>query len=299
MSLRPPLIFAALLLLSLSFISQQSHAATIEHDAGTLTLDKTPTRIVTLAFSFVDALAVAGVSPVGIADDGDKNRIIKSVRDLIGDWQSVGSRYQPSLEAIAALKPDLIIADSGRHHSIYQDLSLIAPTLMLQSRGITYGENLAVMQKIASAVDKSAQFKERLKKHQKLFFDLTNKFNNNDTYQFAIVTDKGLWLHSPSSYAGSVIKELGLNSPMTNNVNEPYLQTSFEQLLKTNPDWLLVGQYTENTVLDKWQKSPLWKMLSVAKSKQLIHVSANVWSLTSGMLAAEQIAQELASHLTP
>jgi len=152
---------------------------------------------------------------------------------------------------------------------------------------------------LASAVDKSAQFKERLKKHQKLFFDLTNKFNNNDTYQFAIVTDKGLWLHSPSSYAGSVIKELGLNSPMTNNVNEPYLQTSFEQLLKTNPDWLLVGQYTENTVLDKWQKSPLWKMLSVAKSKQLIHVSANVWSLTSGMLAAEQIAQELASHLTP
>jgi ABC-type Fe3+-citrate transport system substrate-binding protein len=299
MFLRSPFIIAALLFLPLSFVCQQTHAITIKHDAGALTLDKTPTRIVTLAFSFVDALAVTGVSPVGIADDGDKNRIIKSVRDFIGDWQSVGSRYQPSLEAIAALKPDLIIADSGRHQSIYQDLSLIAPTLMLQSRGITYRENLVVMQKISNAVNKSAQFKKRLKKHQKRMFELKKRFHNNDTYQFAIITDKGMWLHSPSSYAGSVIKELGLNSPMTNNIKEPYLQTSFEQLLKTNPDWLLVGQYTKKTVLDKWQKSPLWKMLSVAQSKQLIHVSASVWSLTSGMLAAEQIAKELASHLTP
>jgi len=299
MSLRSPFMFAALLLSALSLMSLQTHAITIDHDAGTLTLDKTPTRVVALAFSFVDALAVAGVSPVGIADDGDKTRIINSVRTLIGDWQSVGSRYQPSLEAIAALKPDLIIADSGRHQSIYRELSQIAPTLMLASRGITYHENLAVLQRIALALDKTAQVKARLKKHQQLMRALKSQFNNNDTYQFAIITDKGMWLHSPNSYAGSVIKELGLSSPLAKNTAEAYLQSSFEQLLKTNPDWLLVGQYTEKTVLDKWQTSPLWKMLSVAKSKQLIHVPANLWSLTSGMLAAEQMAQALADYARP
>ncbi|WP_372881745.1 Fe(3+) dicitrate ABC transporter substrate-binding protein [Psychromonas sp.] len=299
MSRPSPLIFTVLLLFQLSFMSTQTHATTIKHDAGSLTLEKTPTRIVVLAFSFVDAMAVAGVSPVGIADDGDKNRVIKRVRHLINDWQSVGSRYQPSLEAIAALNPDLIIADSGRHQSIYQDLSRIAPTLMLQSRGITYQENLLVMQKIALALNKSAQVEERLKQHQQLMLDLKNQFNNNDSYQFAIISDKGMWLHTPSSYAGSVIKALGLNSPLTKNSNEAYLQSSFEQLLKTDPDWLLVGQYTENTVLDKWQTSPLWKMLTAPKSKQLIHVSPNVWSLASGMLAAEQIAEELVQSLTP
>ena len=283
------LLFSSLLIV----FSYQAHAVTVEDYSGSLTIDKTPKRIVALAFSFVDALAIAGVSPVGIADDGDKTRVIKSVRNLIGDWQSVGSRYQPSLEAISALKPDLIIADSGRHLSIYKDLSRIAPTLMLKSRGVTYHENLVEVQKIAAVVNKTDVVNLRLKKHYKLMSDFKNKLNTNDTYQFAIITDKGMWMHSQHAYAGSVIKALGLNSPLTNDPKEAYLQTSFEQLLKTNPDWLFVGQYTEKTVIDKWKKNPLWKLLSIAKTGQLINTSANIWSLNAGVLAAEEIAKEI------
>ncbi|WP_017221516.1 Fe(3+) dicitrate ABC transporter substrate-binding protein [Moritella dasanensis] len=290
-------IFKLFVIIQLILGISSVQAATIEHDAGTLTLTTTPTRIVVLAFSFVDALAVAGVSPVGIADDGDKNRVIKSVRDHIGDWQSVGSRYQPSIEAIAALKPDLIIADTGRHQSIYSDLTRIAPTLLLKNRGITYQENLVVMQKIATAVGKSEEVANRLAEHKKMMQGLKQQMETVSTFQFAVLTDKGMWLHTPTSYAGSVIAELGLKSPLSADNDNTYLQTSFEQLLKTNPDWLLVGKYTKNTVLDKWQKSPLWKMLSVAKSKQIIEVSPEVWSLASGMLAAEQIATALASQM--
>lgn len=58
-------------------------------------------------------------------------------------------RSQPSLEAIAVLKPDLIIADAERHRAIYQDLQRIAPTLLLKSRGETYQENLESAQKSA------------------------------------------------------------------------------------------------------------------------------------------------------
>lgn len=293
---RPTFIFKLFIIIQLLLGMPSVQAATIKHDAGTLTLTKTPTRIVVLAFSFADALAVAGVSPVGIADDGDKNRVIKSVRERIADWQSVGSRYQPSIEAIAALKPDLIIADTGRHQSIYSDLTRIAPTLLLKNRGITYQENLEVMEKIAAAVDKSEQVATRLAEHKRMMQRIKQQMETASTFQFAVLTDKGMWLHSPASYAGSVIAELGLNSPLSADNDNAYLQTSFEQLLKTNPDWLLVGKYTQDTVLDKWQKSPLWKMLAVAKSKQLIEVSPAVWSLASGMLAAEQIATELASQ---
>ncbi|MEI8597484.1 ABC transporter substrate-binding protein [Vibrio sp. M60_M31a] len=75
------------------------------------------------------------MSPVGVADDKDPTRIIPQVRDLIEPWTSVGMRSQPNLEVIAQLKPDLIIADSYRHKISLHDLSQIAPTILLKSRG--------------------------------------------------------------------------------------------------------------------------------------------------------------------
>ncbi len=93
------------------------------------------TRIVALEFSFVDALANVGVSPVGVADDNQPSRVIQPVRDLIRPWTSVGTRSQPNMESIAALKPDLIIADSSRHRAAYGQLSKIAPVLLYSHYG--------------------------------------------------------------------------------------------------------------------------------------------------------------------
>ena len=45
------------------------------------TLDKTPSRVVALEYSFVDALAQVGVSPVGVADDNKIDRILPQVRE--------------------------------------------------------------------------------------------------------------------------------------------------------------------------------------------------------------------------
>lgn len=87
----------------------------IKHDLGTTKVSKGAKRIVALEFSFVDALAALNVKPVGIADDNKKNRMIKPLRDKIGNYTSVGTRKQPNLEEISKLKPDLIIADSNRH----------------------------------------------------------------------------------------------------------------------------------------------------------------------------------------
>ena len=280
-----------------SLITSSASAVEIKHGAGILNLNTPPKKIVVLAFSFVDALAALGISPVGIADDGNKSRVMDSVREKIQDWQSVGSRYQPSLEAIAALQPDLIIADSARHLSIYHDLSIIAPTMMLKSRGVTYQENLEVLQQIALAVDKKQQLEKRLAEHQQLMNTIKQQIKSTSTVQFAIISDKGMWLHSPTSFAGSVIKELSLSSPLQKETSEAYLQVSFEQLLSINPDWLFVGQHTDNTVLDKWRKNPLWNMLSAHKSNQIINVPANVWSLANGLIAAEQIAKTLAEQI--
>lgn len=265
----------------------------IQDEHGTLTLHGTPQRVVVLEFSFVDALASVGVSPVGIADDKNSERVIASVRDIIQPWVSVGMRSQPSLEAIAELKPDLIIADAERHGSVYQDLSRIAPTLLLKSRGESYQENLAAALKVGVALNKETQMQARIAQHKALMEAYKAKFSSTESIQFAVISAKGMWMHGPASYAGGVIKQLGLRSPIPEQTEQAYLPTSLEQLLKVNPDWLLLGPYSDHTVVDDWQKNVLFNMLTVAKKQQSVPVSPALWSLNRGMLAAEGIAKDL------
>jgi len=266
---------------------------TVNDEQGTFTISGTPERIVALEYSFVDALAAVGISPVGIADDKNIDRVIPAVREVIKPWTSVGMRSQPSLEVIAELKPDLIIADAERHAAVYQDLSRIAPTLLLKSRGETYQENLQAAAIVGIAVNKQSQMTQRIEQHKSKMAQYKQQFSNQDTIQFAVVTEKGMWMHGPASYAGGVITELGLSSPIPEQTEKAYLPTSFEQLLKTNPDWLLLGPYSDQTVVDEWQTNPLYKMLTVSQKSQAIEVSPALWSLNRGMLAAEGIAQNL------
>ena len=99
-------------------------------------------------------------------NDKNNERVIPSVRAAIEPWTSVGMRSQPSLEVIADLKPDLIIADAERHTAVYQDLSRIAPTLLLKSRGETYQENLESAALVGIAVNKEQQMQARIAKHK-------------------------------------------------------------------------------------------------------------------------------------
>lgn len=283
------------LLLSVAALSFPSSAKTrvVQDEQGTFELESIPKRVVVLEFSFVDALAAVGVSPVGVADDNNAARVIEAVRDLVQPWESVGMRSQPSLEAIALLKPDLIIADAERHRTIYQDLNRIAPTLLLKSRGETYHENLESAHKIGIALNKQEAMDKRIQQHQETMTKYKQHFTLKQTVQFAVVSDKGMWLHGPQSYAGGVLNELGIASPITQKTEKAYLPASFELLLKTNPDWLLLGAYSQPNVIGEWKKNPLFKLLSSAKAQHIIEVSPELWSLNRGMLAAEKIAQNL------
>lgn len=291
-ALRGAMAFA-LSLLNLFSFSSTAMTRVVEDEQGQFEIATTPQRVVVLEFSFVDALAAVGVSPIGVADDNDASRVIPAVRDLVEPWQSVGMRSQPSLEAIAILKPDLIIADAERHRTIYQDLQQIAPTLLLKSRGETYHENLESARKVGVALNKQAEMELRLQLHRQSMAAYKQQLSLKQTIQFAVVSDKGMWLHSPVSYAGGVLTALGIASPITQPNEQAYLPTSFELLLKTNPDWLLIGAYSHPNVVDDWQSNPLFKLLTSAKKQRIIEVSPELWSLNRGMLAAEQMATNL------
>lgn len=252
-----------------------------------------PQRIVALEYSFVDALAVVGISPVGIADDHDPERIIPQVRERIQPWTSLGIRSQPNLEVIAQLKPDLIIADAHRHRVSLDDLNAIAPTLLLKSRGESYQDSLNSALTIGQAVGKSSEMQARIAQHRAFIEAHRGRFQGQGNVQFANVNDRGMWLHGPQSYTGSLLAELGLQPAMPELTESHLVEANFELLLKVNPDWLFFSKRSTTTLLDQWQDNPLFRLLNISDNQQAIEVSPQVWSLNRGILAAEAIVRDL------
>ncbi len=276
-------------------LSLMASAVTVTDSHGEFTLKKVPQRIVALEFSFVDALAAVDVSPVGIADDNDPSRLLPAVSAKLGQWQSVGTRSQPSLEVIASLKPDLIIADVDRHSAVYRDLSKIAPTLLLPSRRETYEDNLKSAAIIGKVIGKEAEMQQRLAQHHQLMAHYAAQLSglNNQTVQFGVARENGFYAHSTESYAGGVIHALGLAAPTGLKNENASRQISLEQLLALNPNYLVVGDYTEQSIVSRWQKQPLWNVLSAVRAKQVLHVDGNMWARCRGILAAEYMAADL------
>ena len=204
------LAFIRFLFAGLLLVISHAFAATVQDEHGTFTLEKTPQRIVVLELSFADALAAVDVSPIGIADDNDAKRILPEVRAHLKPWQSVGTRAQPSLEAIAALKPDLIIADSSRHAGVYIALQQIAPVLLLKSRNETYAENLQSAAIIGEIVGKKREMQARLEQHKERMAQWASQLPKGTRVAFGTSREQQFNLHTQETWTGSVLASLGL-----------------------------------------------------------------------------------------
>ncbi len=269
----------------------------VKDELGTLVLQEVPKRVVALEFSFVDALANIKVSPVGVADDNDNTRVIEPIRQRIDSWTSVGSRSQPSLEVIASLKPDLIIADRERHEAIYEDLKKIAPTLILKSRGESYEDNLQAVIKVAAALGKEAEMNAMVSAHNTRMDDIAARIQSDKTVMFAVSSTRGVTMHGPKAYAGGVMTRLGLSSPIPEEKDKAYIRTTLERLLQVNPDYFLVGEYGDETAVDEFKMNPLWNMMSSVKNDHYTETDPRLWSLNRGMIAAEIMAAEIEALL--
>ncbi|MBV7435242.1 ABC transporter substrate-binding protein [Cardiobacteriaceae bacterium TAE3-ERU3] len=259
-----------------------------------------PQRIAAMEFSFVGGALAAGKRPTAISDDGNPEKLIPEFRDAVGEYTSLGSRYQPNIESIADAKPDLIIADKDRHTVIKDDLEKIAPTLFVKSRGEDYYENLQAAQVIGHVLHQDDTMSKSIEDHLQKMRDARDALQGSkmadETVQFAVITDKGMWMHGPTSYAGTVISSLGLKSPIPEQTEEAYIPTSLEQLLAADPDWLLVGRYNDHTVLEDWKDSPLYQNLKAVKNDHVVEVDSSYWSLSRSMPSAERMAQDLIAH---
>ena len=290
-------LFKTTLASALLMVSAFASAVTVKDAKGEFTLDKTPSRVVALEYSFVDALAQVGVSPVGVADDNKVDRILPQVREKIAAWQSVGTRSQPSLEVIASLKPDLIIADPSRHTAVFEELKKIAPTVMFDSRHESYQENLETAQKIGDLVGKSAEMKAKINEHNDYIANIAKNLGvQGKKASFGTSREDKFNIQNDNGYVGSFLTTLGF-APTKLNSDQAFVEINLEQLVMEKPEYLFIAHYRDESIARKWEAEPLWKAIPAVKANHVYSVDSDMWARGRGLEASKIMAKQIEGFL--
>lgn len=272
--------------------AQTDGKITVQDALGTVELPKKPERIVTMEFSFTDALVTLGIQPVGIADDDNPDLFMDAVKSQIPDYKSVGSRYEPNIELISSLQPDLIIVDLNKHKEAIDQLKGIAPLLVLDDFQADYDQMLKNYMIIAKAVGKEVEGTKRLAEHQTKIDAFKNKLSGTNLKVLpAVVSPKGFFAHSDHSYTGSFLAMLGFTDPVKDEASYP--QLTLEQLVETNPQAVFLMPTETETIVNQWEKNPLWKQIDAVSSKKVFTVERRNWSLSRGLIGSEKMAEDI------
>jgi len=265
---------------------------------GETTVPTDPERIIVLTNEATDMALALGITPVGAVRSWSGEPYYDYIADDMADVPVVGDEMQPSLERIAALKPDLIIGSQVRQEQIYGQLSAIAPTIFSDTIGETWQENLRLY---GQALNREANAEKLLAAWDARVADLQEKFGDRDI-QVSLVRflPNAARIYLRDSFPGQILEEVGLDRPPSQDQPGFAQEVSLEQIPQMNGDVLFYFTYTgegdnqaPETITTPWTSHPLWMQLDVVQSGKVYPVSDVVWTMAGGVQAAHLLLDDL------
>ncbi len=284
--------------------SQLASAApvVIEHQQGQLRLDAVPTRVVTFDLAALDILDQLGVDVIGVP----KDFIPEPLAHYRGDqYAHVGSLFEPDFEAIAALRPDLIII-SGRAAPAYRQLSRLAPTIDLTQDLNHFMRDMRAHTRTLARIFDREEAAEAYLAELDANLAATRALGEEAGSALVILTSGGrVSAYGTGSRTGWIYDELGLR-PAAGHLKQGTHgdPVSFEFIVQTDPDYLFVldrdtaiqsGQGSARALLD----NDLIRQTRAWRENRVIYLNSIDWYiLVYGLQATPRMIEEVRQGLT-
>ncbi|GLS32881.1 iron complex transport system substrate-binding protein [Mesorhizobium albiziae] len=267
-------------------------AAEITTATGPVTIDKVPAKVAVFDIAAIDTLDRLGVKPDGIP----QKLYLGELADVAQGAAVVGDIFEPDLEALNALAPDLIIV-GGRSSTKAEATSRVAPTIDMTMDGddllaqakqrlAAYGQIFGKTEQ-ATAIEKEldasvAAARQAVKGKGKALIVMTN--------------GPKISAYGPGSRFGWIHKALELEAAVGEVDTATHGEAiSFEFISKANPDWLIVldraaaigsGEQGAKATLD----NELVAQTTAAKKGQVIYLpSADFYIAAGGVQATQRV----------
>lgn len=232
-------LLIVVLLMGAVMVSGQETEITVTHVQGETVVPLNPQTVVVFDLASLSTLAALGVDVAGLPKSNLTGNLAQYASD---EYADVGTLFEPDYEAVNALEPDLIIV-AARSAAALPMLSEIAPTIDLTAE---WDETYFPTQQ--SNVEILGQIFQKEEEAAALWAELEAKVETLKTY----TTDAGTSLIVMTSAgevtaygAGSRFAWFHDTLGFTPAIEDIEAAThgeaiSFEFILETNPDWLIV-----------------------------------------------------------
>ncbi|OME83968.1 hypothetical protein BK120_12685 [Paenibacillus sp. FSL A5-0031] len=267
---------------------------TVKDAYGDVLVPANPAKIVVLDIGALDNLLELGITPIGapsILAAGDPYpAYLKGTEGI----SNIGSVNEPNLEAIDALKPDLIIGNKDTHDAIHDQLTKIAPTVFVETLGVTWKANLQLH---AEAVNKQAEGQKLLDAYNGKITDLKSKLadKGKSVSLFRPRADK-IQIYLKDTFAGTIMTDAGINRPESQNIEGFSKDVTEEQMSSLDGD-IILWFNREPDAFAKVEKSALWASLNGVKSNSVHSVDWEYWMSGLGIQAVNKVVDDLQSFL--
>ncbi|HEY0737802.1 MAG TPA: iron-siderophore ABC transporter substrate-binding protein [Herpetosiphonaceae bacterium] len=272
----------------------------VKHAMGETTVPANPQRVVVLDTGELDSALALGVKPVGAVSATQGGSFPSYLADQTEGITNVGTIQQPNLEAIIALKPDLILSSKLRHEAIYPQLSQIAPTVFTEAVGVVWKENLKLH---AEALGKTAEAEKLMDDYTARLDEFKAKLGdqlaNTKVSTVRFLSGGKVRIYMKQSFIGTVLQDAGLPRPAAQDKDVFAEEVSKERIPEMDGDVMFVTTFGpgDETALATFQSDPLWSQLSVVKANKVYAVPDDYWMLGIGILAANRVVDDLFTHL--
>jgi iron complex transport system substrate-binding protein len=266
-------------------------AITVTDDAGTtITLNTTPERIVSLSPSNTEILAALGLldKVVGVTDVCDyPPEVINKTR--VGGYSAI------SIEKVAAVKPDLVIAsDKTPRETVSRIKEIGVPVIVVAPKNVDHViRDIGMIGRITGtetqAEDLAANITRRIAKASAV------PGTNSPTVAH-VVYYKPLYVSGNTTMQNDIISRTGGINVFANR--NGWRTVSLEEFLLANPDIIIVsgggGMDTSerDVILDDFMTNSQYTSLSAVKNHHVYAINADIISRPGPRIAdaAEEVS---------
>lgn len=196
----------------------------VTHFRGTMRVEHKPARIVVLATGQLDQAITLGFVPVGTTINGYPDpvpayleRHFPQHAAAIAAIKPLGARTVLDFDAIAALRPDVIVGTAaGAHGRAFNELNAIAPTFLTEGYGYNWKQDfLLVAELLGERARANAVMDAYHARTDTLRQRLHAAGRDRDEVSFARLGPKGLELYGEKAFVGTIATDLGLTRPLS------------------------------------------------------------------------------------